>query len=112
MDLQITKDAGVHVVHVPSELLDRLIIEDWIEALLELVEHPETSHVIISFDATNRFGSQAIGGLLRAARRLRERGKDLKLCGMSRDIRRVFKIMSLDGDVFDIQAGANSQNLG
>ena len=102
MDLQVTQDSDLHVIHVPSELLDRLEIQTWVSGLLEFVERDDTKNVIVNFDATNRFGSEAISGLLRAARRLREKGYEIRLCDMSPTIREVFRIMSLDGTVFQI----------
>ena len=104
MALQTTVVDGVQIVHLPSELIDQLTIREWGAALLEFVERDDTKDIVIDFAATNRFSSEAIGYLLRASRRVREQESEIKLAAMSEEIRQVFKIMSLDGTVFDIVA--------
>lgn len=84
------------------ELLDRLITDELQEELVTLVESEKPQMLIISYTQVRRCSTEVINAMLKCRRRTLDYDGKFKLCGMSKDIRGVYRILKLDGTVFEI----------
>lgn len=93
----------VTVVQVLSpKLSDSLTVSEFQDELLELIESDSPQHMVISFNGVLHCSTAVINGLLRAKKRLIAEDASLRLCGMSEVIRDAYRMLHLDGSVFDI----------
>ena len=86
---------------VESEIVSRNLINDLSDDLLELVRTQQPKYLVLSLKPVTRYSSEAIGGLIRVVRRVKDYGGQMKLC-MNEDFRELFKVTHLDGTLFDI----------
>jgi anti-anti-sigma regulatory factor len=70
--------------------------------LLLLAETERPSKAIVDFCRVVHCSTAVMNGLLRAKRRIIASGGELKLCGMTAGIGDAYKILNLDGTVFQI----------
>jgi len=91
---------GVMIIEPPNELLDRLEISNVGDAWLEAVAAERPKRVVINFDGVRYFGSEAIGLVLRIAKRVREYGGEVKLCSMGKMVREIFEVCHLVPTLF------------
>ncbi|MBM4094272.1 MAG: STAS domain-containing protein [Planctomycetes bacterium] len=105
--LQVGQHDGVTVVELDTALLERNEVLDFVDSLIAFVETEQPAKLLIDFRKVTRFSSEAIGGLIRANRRILGYNGKLKLCGMSPLVRMVFGISRLDGTVFTIHDAAS-----
>jgi anti-anti-sigma factor len=104
---EVQKVGDVSIVHlVDQKLLDRLLIYEMHDELLAFLEKERPLQLIVNFGPVTHCSTEVIGGLLRVNKRLKSSGGKLKLCGMSDSIREVYRIMNLDGTIFDIYESA------
>jgi anti-anti-sigma regulatory factor len=94
---------GVTIVELMDEnLVDRLLINELQDELVAFVENERPQKLLIDFHGVTRCSTEPINALLRARKRLAPYNGSLKLCGMSNDIRQAFRILRLDGTIFEI----------
>jgi anti-anti-sigma factor len=93
---------GVMIFEPPGELFDRLEIANVSDEWLEAIESEKPQRVVINFDNVRFFSSEAIGVVIRMAKRVRASGGDLKLCNMGKVIREVFDICQLIPTLFEV----------
>ena len=94
---------GVAVVElVNPNLLDRLLISELGDELIDFVEQSNPKNLIISFEHVTYCSSEVIGSLIRARSRVVTDHQTLKLCSMNDDVRKLFKLTNLDGTLFTI----------
>ncbi len=86
---------------VEPEIVARNLINDLSDDLLELVKSQKPKHLVLSLKRVTRYSSEAIGGMIRVVRRVKDYGGQMKLC-MNEDFRDLFKVTHLDGTLFDI----------
>ncbi len=100
---QVERAGGITTVTLTSaELLDRLVTNELQDELINLVESEQPVKLIISFDGVRRCSTEMINALLRARKRVGEYQGQIRLCAMRSTIRDVFKMLNLDGKVFQI----------
>jgi anti-anti-sigma factor len=100
--LKVTQQGPVTIVHLPSETGDRLETVQMNEELLSLSEGPPPVLLVVSFDEARWFGSEAIGALIRLVTRVRAKDGDVRLCSMSKNVKKIFEICNLIGTVFKL----------
>jgi anti-sigma B factor antagonist len=98
---QVTYHDDVTVIHLDSTSLDNVNFQ-WSDALVEFVEQQRPRRLVVNLELVDRIQSVAIGALIRLDKRMRAYSGQLRLCGMHRDLRQVFKVTKLDGAVFRI----------
>ena len=86
---------------VESRLVDRDQINFLSDELLEYLAVEKPEQIVFSLKHMQRYSSEAIGGLIRIERQLSRTGGQMKLCA-NEEIREVFRVTGLDGNVFDI----------
>jgi anti-anti-sigma regulatory factor len=87
---------------VDPRLFDTMIVTEFEDDLLDLVDMHLPQNVLIDFGAVTHCSTAVINGLLRAKKRLVARKGQLALCGMTDSIREAYRTLNLDGTVFAI----------
>ncbi len=98
---QVEHHDDVTVVQLKSSYEDGAACP-WAAPLEEFISERKPEKVLVDFEHVTRFPSQGIESLLRVDSRVRDYGGQIRLCGMLRAVRDVFKIADLDGRVFRI----------
>ena len=99
---QITQHGDVTVIHPSTTLGDRARIFEFSDELTKFVEENKPEKLQFNFEYVKFFGTEAISSLIRVQRRVGAYGGRLNLCGMTKELRNIFKILKLDGPVFHI----------
>jgi anti-anti-sigma factor len=84
------------------ELLDQLVTYEMQEELLRYLEETKPQRLIVSFKGVRRCSTEIINAMLRSRKRVAAAGGDVRLCGMHSTIRDVFRMLNLEGNVFEI----------
>ena len=87
---------------VSQDTMDHLLSNELQTAVVSFVEKERPQNLLVDFNSMRRFSSETINALLRARKRLAAYQGEMKLCGMQPAIRDVFRVMRLDGTVFEI----------
>jgi len=94
---------GVTVVQILTpKLSDSLTVSEFQDELLGMLESEQPKNVVVSFNGVLHCSTAVINGLLRAKKRLLTIDGGLRLCGMTDVIRDAYRLLHLDGTVFDI----------
>lgn len=100
---EVETDQGVTVVALTDlELLDQLLTYEMQEELLRFVEEQQPQRLIVDFQGVRRCSTEIINTMLRSRKRVASHGGDMRLCNMHSAIRDVFRLLNLDGNVFEI----------
>ena len=93
----------VVVLHLTdSDFFDRLIINQLQDEMIQFVKTQEPSKLLINFGRVKSLSSETIGALIRAREYTVANGGTLKLCDMRDEIRAAFKMLNLEGKMFEI----------
>lgn len=96
-------EGDVTVVQILApKLTDSLAVTEFQDELLEMLERDCPTKVVVSFKGVESSSTAVINGLLRAKKLLLRNDGRLRLCGMNRVIRDAYRLLNLDGTVFDI----------
>jgi anti-anti-sigma factor len=88
-----------------AQLVDSTAIEQCYREILAVLNRCEESFVLLDFSRVTFMSSMALGMLVRVNKRCKEFKAALKLCGVSAEIREVFKITGMD-KIFEIHDDA------
>lgn len=83
-------------------LFDALAISELEEELLALISERSPQKLIVDFQPVAHCSTSVINGLLRAKKKMMPSGGRLKLCSMRDTVREAYRILNLEGTVFDI----------
>lgn len=93
----------VCVVHLSDpKLFDTLIVTELQDELMSLIETEKPSKMVVNFSTVTHCSTAVINSLLRAKKRLISEAGKLKLSGMRETVREAYKMLNLDGTVFEI----------
>ncbi len=110
--LIVRNDGDVLVVElIDPKLFDTTTVTQLQDELLQMVDTERPSKAIVDFVRVVHCSTAVINGLLRAKRRITANGGELKLCGMTAGIRDAYKMLNLDGTVFQIYDTLNDAVL-
>ena len=70
--------------------------------LMEFVKQTSPQKLLVHFGRIEYCSTAIMNGLLEVRNRLEEEGRRMKLCGMSAEVHEAFRMLQLDGTVFDI----------
>src|SRR6056297_385555 len=99
---QITQHDALTVLYPDASINDRAMVNEFADQLISFVDETKPAKLQINFQYARFFGSEAVTALIRAQRRLESNGGKMNLCGMSKELRSIFRICRLDGPVFHI----------
>ena len=94
--IQTIKDAVV-INFRHGSILDSLIIDAIARELYALADERAARKIVLDFGGVKFLASQAVGVLITLKRKADAIGGQVVICNMPEEIRRVFKIMKLDG---------------
>ena len=83
-------------------LLDSAVVEEFREELLDIISTESPQNVLVDFTPLTRSSTAVINTMLVAKKQLLAAGGDLLLCGLQESLRHNFRILNLDGTVFQI----------
>jgi anti-sigma B factor antagonist len=101
-EIPVEQVRGIHVVSPRGEL-DAFTIAPLRELLAELIEEEQAVRLVIDLSAVTFLDSTALGPLVGALRRMRERDGRLGIVSPVPAARRIFELTGLDG-VLDLHA--------
>lgn len=107
-----THDEGDVVVvrFVDGELSDLLVQSQLQSELIELLTSRQPTKLMIDFGPVRYCTSATINGLLDVRKRMAKAGGKLRLCGLSKHVREAFRVLNLEGTIFQID-DSPSQSL-
>jgi anti-sigma B factor antagonist len=97
------KDGILTVLFMDARILDETKLEELGKDLIDLINKTSEDRVILDFRNVQFMSSSMLGKLVLVQKKCKEFKAQLKLCGISSDIREVFKITKLD-KLFDIES--------
>jgi anti-anti-sigma regulatory factor len=101
--LMVRQEGDVLIIElIDPKLFDTTTVTQLQDELLRLVDAERPSKAVVDFARVVHCSTAVINGLLRAKRRIIANGGELKLCGMTVGIRDAYKMLNLDGTVFQI----------
>lgn len=101
--LVVRREGDVLVVElIDPKLFDTTTVTQLQEELLLLVDTERPCKAIVDFSRVVHCSTAVINGLLRAKKRILANRGQLRLCGMTSGIRDAYKMLNLDGTVFQI----------
>lgn len=96
-NLSIENYAGVTVVtFMDSSLLDSGVIDTIANELFHLVDQQNKQKIILDFSSVRMLSSQILGVLTSLHRKCEEIKASLALCGLRKELMRVFVLTGLD----------------
>ncbi|HEY4232802.1 MAG TPA: STAS domain-containing protein [Lacipirellulaceae bacterium] len=98
-----SKDGIMTVLFMDARILDENKLEELGKDLIDLLNKTTEERVILDFRNVQFMSSSMLGKLVLVQKKCKEFKAQLKMCGISPDIREVFKITKLD-KLFDIEA--------
>ena len=101
MQLTVEKVGDVAVVAVPVQELDAGNAGEFKRDIAQALE--DNTNLVIDLSRLRFVDSSGLGAFISCLRKVNAKGGDLKLCGMSRDVRAVFELVRMHR-VFDIYA--------
>lgn len=95
---------GSHVVHLRDESVRSMeALAETKRELFAMVEQFDPKRLIINFASVRYCSSETVGILIQLKTEIKVRDTQLYLCGMRDSIREVFRVLNLDGSVFEIR---------
>ena len=72
------------------------------DRLLDFVEREQPRRVVVDFSSVQYCSTAVVASLLMVKNRVESQGGQIKLCGMNNTVRDAFRMLKLDGTLFDI----------
>lgn len=102
--IDVSREGEITVVRfVDRKLLDEAGVQELGLELFGLVEQDNRKAILLNFEDVDFLSSAALGKLITLDRKAKSHRGQVKLCGISAEIREVFQVTKLD-KVFDIRA--------
>lgn len=99
MQIPIENEYGVTIVEVPVKELDAGNVGNLKADMAEILE--VSPNVVMDLHRTQFVDSSGLGAILSFLRQVSARGGDLKLCGMTKQVRTAFELVRMHR-IFDI----------
>ena len=94
---QISVASVTHPVLLDNEAIERFRLE-----LLAIIVEATSDNLLVDFARVTRTSTAVINSLLVAKKKLLGSGGDLFLCGLQDAVRHNFRILNLEGTVFEV----------
>jgi anti-anti-sigma regulatory factor len=96
-------DGDVTVVRLNDpKLYEMILITELHDELLQYIEHHQPKKLLVDFAMVTQCSSAVINSMLMARKRLHSRGAVMMLCSMHKQVRDAFRVLRLDGTLFEI----------
>lgn len=97
-----TEDDILVIQLIDPKLFDSETVTALQDELLRVIDTERPKKAIVDFSRVVHCSTAVINGLLRAKKRIQANAGELKLCGMTNGIRDAYRMLNLDGTVFQI----------
>lgn len=99
----VRKDGEVMVVELIPETLSGFSDHDELsDQFSELMKNEKPSRLLVNFSNVKMAASDAIGVFIRIRKEIAGNDGEIKLCAMSPIVRESFRVLNLDGTLFEI----------
>ncbi len=99
----VEMDGDVTVVRLNDpRLFEMILITELHDELLQYIEHHQPQKLLVDFAMVTQCSSAVINSMLMARKRLLNRGAVMRLCSMHKPVREAFRVLRLDGTLFEI----------
>lgn len=99
MEIAVDKQDNVAIAEIPVEELDASNAGDFKRDMAPILQ--ANTRVVIDLSRVRFVDSSGLGAILSCLRQLTAKGGDLKLCGMSKQVRATFELVRMHR-IFDI----------
>jgi anti-sigma B factor antagonist len=99
MEITVDKQDNVAIVEIPVEELDASNAGDFKRDMAPMLQ--ANTRLVIDLSRVCFVDSSGLGAMLSCLRQLTAKGGDLKLCGMSKQVRATFELVRMHR-IFDI----------
>jgi anti-anti-sigma factor len=96
-------ERGVTIMRLKDpKLQDMVVVSELHDELLEYLEEHHPRNLIVDYTSVTRCSSTVINSMLLARKRLKSKQGVVRLCCMRKQVRDAFRVLRLDGTLFDI----------
>jgi anti-anti-sigma regulatory factor len=100
---EVQRIDGVCVIRVSrADMFDMLNVRGFEQELLSFIDQEQPAKLVVNFNSVKSSSTEMINNMLKAKRRLLKHNGALKLCGINETVREVYKVLNMDGTVFEI----------
>jgi len=100
---EVERDGDVTIVRLSDPKLQEIIvISELHDELLEYLEEHQPRKLLIDFAMVTQCSSAVINSMLLARKRMKAYGGMIQLCSMHEPVREAFRMLCLDGTLFQI----------
>ena len=96
------RSLAIVVTLLDPKLFDTGLVSGLDDELIGYIEDKQPLHMVIDFRRVTQCSTAVINSVLRAKKRVVANGGLVKLCGMNEAIRGAYRMLNLDGTVFQI----------
>ncbi len=100
-DVELDNDVTVVRLSDPR-LQEMILITELHDELLEYIEQYRPRRLLIDFALVTQCSSAVINSILLTRKRLMNYGGVVRLCSMHNQVRQAFRVLKLDGTLFEI----------
>ncbi len=100
-DVELDDDVTVVRLSDPK-LYEMILITELHDDLLEYIEQHQPRKLLVDFAMVTQCSSAVINCMLLARKRLMSKGAVIRLCCMHEQVREAFRLLRLDGTLFEI----------
>jgi len=86
----------VVVDFIDAAIMDSLQIQQIASELYDLIDNQDRRYILLDFSKIKFFSSQTLGVILNLHKKIAERKGWLGICGLKKDLHKVFKLTRLD----------------
>lgn len=101
IDVELDGDVTVVRLNDPK-LHEMILITELHDELLQYIEHHHPQKLLVDFAMVTHCSSAVINSMLLARKRLMSHDGVVRLCSMHKPVREAFRILRLDGTLFEI----------
>lgn len=99
----VEMDGDVTIVRLSDpKLHEMILITELHDELLQYIEQYRPRKLLVDFAIVTQCSSAVINSMLLARKRLMAYGAVIRLCSMHQQVREAFRVLRLDGTLFEI----------
>lgn len=89
--MTLREDGDINIIEIKTDLSSYAASD--LRRMLESLLSQNIGKVVVNLSAVNHINSTAVGALVGVAKRLRQEGGDLKICGLAENLTRTFNLI-------------------
>lgn len=89
--MTLRENGDINIIEIKTDLSSYAASD--LRRMLESLLSQNIGKVVVNLSAVNHINSTAVGALVGVAKRLRQEGGDLKICGLAENLTRTFNLI-------------------